>query len=54
MRIADTDGAGSGPPLPPRPRRPAHPVARRAADVAPRSIDWLWKGRIPFGKLTII
>jgi putative DNA primase/helicase len=26
----------------------------RAADVAPRAVSWLWQGRIPLGKVTMI
>src|SRR5262249_48918990 len=29
-------------------------LVRRAADICPRPIGWLWPGRIPLGKITLI
>ncbi|MCA9312596.1 MAG: AAA family ATPase [Phycisphaerales bacterium] len=36
--------------------KPTRPRAKlvNLADVTPRPVEWLWPGRIPFGKLTII
>jgi len=33
---------------------PARPVLISLADVQPRRLDWLWAGRIPLGKLTLL
>ena len=30
------------------------PVVTRLSEVSPRRIEWLWPGRIPFGKVTVI
>ena len=29
-------------------------VAQCAADISPEAIKWLWPGRVPIGKLTLI
>jgi hypothetical protein len=29
-------------------------VTIRAADVQPERVRWLWPGRVPFGKLTVL
>lgn len=58
MTIEKAIGA-LGPPATSRPG-PSQPSARRRlqtvrlADVAPRSVAWLWAGRIPRGKLTLV
>ena len=31
-----------------------HAVVLRLADVEPRPVSWLWPGRIPLGKLTVL
>ncbi len=31
-----------------------HVIGRRLADVAPEQVSWLWPGRIPYGKLSLI
>jgi hypothetical protein len=38
-----------------QPREPdmAGPVIIRLADVEPEEVEWLWPGRIPFGKITM-
>ncbi len=33
---------------------PRTPVLLRLADVEPRPVSWLWPGRIPLGKLTVL
>ena len=35
-------------------QRRATPIMRRASDIEPEEIDWLWPGRIPIGKVTVI
>ena len=46
------------PPTPPRRRdallRPARPEIVRVGDVEPLAVDWLWRGYLAKGKLTII
>ena len=32
----------------------AQPILVRLADVAPKKVRWLWPGRIPLGKLTVL
>lgn len=50
VRAAVTPG-----PHPPRSRRqPAPFEVTRMSDVIPESVEWLWEGRIPRGKLTIL
>ncbi len=30
------------------------PLVRRAADIEPEQVEWLWPGRIPLGKITMV
>lgn len=32
----------------------AIPILRRVSDVQPERVKWLWKGRVPLGKITVI
>ena len=42
------------PPVPPRPRpAPITPIPS-LAEVEPEEVRWLWPGRIPYGKLTVL
>jgi putative DNA primase/helicase len=38
----------------PRPDPTPPPVFARASDIAPMSVEWVWRGRVPRGKLTIL
>ncbi len=51
-----TEAAGAGPPRPaPVATGPADGlVVRRLADVTAQDVDFLWSGRIPYGKITVI
>ena len=49
----------ASPMLPPEPERPnflpgSVPILRRASDVKPEQIEWLWAGHVPIGKLTVL
>ena len=33
---------------------PVHPIVTRVSDVAPQRVEWLWPGRLPFGKVTVL
>ncbi|MDQ6617392.1 MAG: AAA family ATPase [Actinomycetota bacterium] len=33
---------------------PPRPVLVRVADVQPEAVDWLWPGRLPLGKVTVL
>lgn len=46
-----TNGA-SPPPPPPKSNAPPGLLIQRASEIEPRSVEWLWRGRIPFAKLT--
>lgn len=41
-------------PVPENEDTPATPVLVRLSDVTPRQVQWLWPGRIPLGKISII
>jgi hypothetical protein len=36
------------------PKPPKRAVVQRMSDVQPRPLRWLWPGRLPFGKITIL
>jgi hypothetical protein len=42
------------PPLPPRHKPPNPVTVPSLAEVAPEAVEWLWSGRLPFGKLAVL
>jgi len=30
------------------------PVVKKMSDVKPKDVEWLWPGRFPLGKLTLV
>jgi hypothetical protein len=50
-----TDGkATTGRPAAPAPPRVRRAKLLRAGEIEPQKVDWLWKGRIPAGMLTVL
>ena len=45
--LAEPTGAGRDP-------RAAAALVVRASDVEPEAVEWLWPGRVPFGKVTLL
>src|SRR5690349_20975179 len=52
--VPATAAAAVPSPAPSSAPRPVRPVYRSADTITPRQVSWLWPGRIPFGKLTVI